>query len=59
MKNARCVQRPMRCWSSYVISHIADLKAGQVFFMAGNLLELGRTMMVDAKMSFRTRSVRA
>ena len=34
------------------ISHIADLKAGQVSGGQKKLLELGRTMMVDAKIVF-------
>ncbi|MBW6417196.1 ABC transporter ATP-binding protein [Celeribacter sp. PS-C1] len=34
------------------ISHIADLKAGEISGGQKKLLELGRTMMVDAKMVF-------
>src|SRR5690606_33769585 len=34
------------------ISHIADLKAGQISGGQKKLLELGRTMMVDAKIVF-------
>ena len=46
-------------WSFLTVEHLADHPAGQISGGQKKLLELGRTMMVDAKSSFSTRWARA
>jgi branched-chain amino acid transport system ATP-binding protein len=51
-RKPRSADAPTRCWNFLTIDHIAEEKAGNISGGQKKLLELGRTMMTDAKIVF-------